>query len=165
MVVAGGAVIVEGQQGHHRDALPLELPHPPQHLFGIEVVEVADEDHHRLAGALHQVFAVRKCLAGVRAAAELGAKDDVDGIAELIGEVHDRCVIDHEVGFHRLDGGQHGCEDAGIDHRRRHGARLVNHQYDLPLETSLFAAISDEPLRHDSVQFGKVVAQVRRDSS
>ena len=108
-----------------------------------------------------QALTVGKGAVDIGVAAQLRAEQHIDRVREQMGEIDDLRVEDHHRGFDRLDGGQHRSQDAGIDHRGRHRAALIDAENDLTQRLSL-AAVADARLRDDRLKVGLIVARMVR---
>ena len=164
MVVAGGAVVGQREQDDHLRARGGHVRDPAQHLIPVATLEqVADQDEDRAGGAGDQLLAVGHGLVDVGAAAELGAEQHVDRVAELIGQVRDRGVEGHHRGAQRPDRGQHRPEHPRVHHRGRHRAALVQAEDDVAGHRLLFPGVPDQALGHDGPVLRQVVPQVDAD--
>ena len=134
-----------------------------QVLFHAAFVEVGNEHKDGVARIADQRLAVAHRAVDVRAAAELDAEQEIDGIVKLLGHVHHGGVEHDEMGFHGGHGGHDRAEDAGVDDRRRHRAALVDAEDDFPLDALRFAAIADQRFRNDGFVFLLPMFEVRPD--
>jgi hypothetical protein len=83
-----------------------------------------------------QALAVAHGTVDIGAAAQLHAKQHIDGSSSFLRQVDHGRIEHHQLGSHGRQAGHHGTEDAGIDHRVGHGAALVNAQDHLALRAA-----------------------------
>jgi tryptophan 2,3-dioxygenase len=96
-IVGRGTLVGERQQHDHLDPGGGHLRHPAQHLLPHPaLVEVADQDEDAVPGTRDQLLAVADRPVDVGAPAQLRAEQHLHRVAELVGEVHDRGVEDHQ---------------------------------------------------------------------
>src|SRR5262245_1599384 len=98
-VVGRTAVVIKGEQGDNVYTACGEGFCACQHDRSVAaLVQVGDQHQVRLRRFENQPFAISQSLIDVRAAAELDAKQHVDGIFEVVGEVDDRRVEHDQLG-------------------------------------------------------------------
>ena len=128
------------------------------------LVEIGDQHQDGLAGRDDHLLAIGQRTVDVRAAAELGAEQQIDGVLQIVGEVDDRGVEDDHARGDGANRGQHRAEDAGVDHRGRHRAALVDAEDDVAQRGAL-VAVADQPLGDDGALLGQIVLQVGADGA
>ena len=160
MVVNGRAFVVEGEQGDESHPGADEAADAFVELFLVAAFEqVADEDEDGFVGSRDEPLAVAYCTVDVGAASELGAEEGFDGIAELVGDVDDGGVEEHERGAYRFQRCHHRGEDAGIDDGSCHRTALVNTEDDVA-EGGGLASEADPLFGNDGLVLRLVVLEV-----
>ena len=127
-------------------------------------VEIADEHEDGVGGAGDLFLAVAKGLLDIRAAAELNAEEDFDGVMEHVGKVDDVGVKSDEGGSDRAQGGQNGAEDARVDNGTGHRAALIDAQDDVA-EGLALTPEANEAFGDDCAVVGLIVLEIGFDGA